>query len=334
MPTICGTSCAIMPWKHWPIDDAVLVLDETGFLKQGKASCGVGRQYTGSAGKITNCQIGVFAAYVSRHGHAFIDWALYLPKAWTNDPARLRAAHVPPDITFATKPALARAMIKRAISAKVPFRWVAADSVYGVGEAPSVARRKALPPGSPLRTGSDFRPGKAPRDRAGMIGPIWSWPILRRASSVRTSQTSGYAACWSAAPSPMVSWLFSQYGSRLERRLRPWPALRAIAGPLRTASRPPRTNSASITMKPAPGTVGTAMSVSLCSPSPCWQPSAARPIPCNPTTDRRKKPDRHRQRTFATTIDPLVCSGNPPHRRQTLPTPDQSCPHYRMVGLA
>ena len=78
--------------------DAVLVIDETGFLKQGKASCGVGRQYTGSAGKITNCQIGVFAAYASRHGHAFIDRALYLPKAWTDDPARLAAAHVPPEI--------------------------------------------------------------------------------------------------------------------------------------------------------------------------------------------------------------------------------------------
>ena len=75
--------------------DAVLVVDETGFLKQGKASCGVARQYTGSAGKITNCQIGVFAAYVSRHGHAFIDRALYLPKAWTDDPARMAAAHVP-----------------------------------------------------------------------------------------------------------------------------------------------------------------------------------------------------------------------------------------------
>jgi len=73
--------------------DAVLVLDETGFLKQGKASCGVARQYTGSAGKITNCQIGVFCAYVSRHGHAFIDRALYLPKAWTDDPIRMTATH-------------------------------------------------------------------------------------------------------------------------------------------------------------------------------------------------------------------------------------------------
>src|SRR6059058_538834 len=113
--------------------DAVLVLDETGFLKQGKASCGVHRQYTGSAGTITNCQIGVFAAYASRHGHAFIDRALYLPKAWADDPARSAAAHVPAAVGFATKPQLASQMIRRAIEANVPFAWVAADSVYGVG---------------------------------------------------------------------------------------------------------------------------------------------------------------------------------------------------------
>src|SRR5881227_1487754 len=80
--------------------EAVLVLDETGFLKQGKASCGVARQYTGSAGKVTNCQIGVFAAHVSRHGHAFIDRTLYLPQAWTSEPTRMAAAHVPPDTFF------------------------------------------------------------------------------------------------------------------------------------------------------------------------------------------------------------------------------------------
>src|SRR3954470_9500971 len=121
--------------------EAVLVIDETGFLKQGKASCGVGRQYTGSAGKITNCQIGVFAAYVSRHGHAFIDRALYLPKVWTNDPTRLAAAHVPPEVGFATKPRMARRMIERAIAAGVPFAWVAADSVYGVSEIEMALRR-------------------------------------------------------------------------------------------------------------------------------------------------------------------------------------------------
>src|SRR5664280_1698088 len=99
--------------------DAVLVIDETGFLKQGKASCGVARQYTGSAGKITNCQIGVFASYVSRHGHAFIDRALYLPKAWTDDPERMTAAHVPGDVSFATKPQMARRMIARASAATI-----------------------------------------------------------------------------------------------------------------------------------------------------------------------------------------------------------------------
>src|SRR5256714_12700852 len=120
--------------EHLADEDAVLVIDETGFPKQGKASCGVARQCTGSAGEITDCQIGVFAAYVSRHGHAFIDRALYLPKEWTDDPDRLEAAYVPPDAGFATKPQLATRMIARAIAASVPFEWVAGDTVYGVGD--------------------------------------------------------------------------------------------------------------------------------------------------------------------------------------------------------
>ena len=122
-------------------EDAVLVIDETGFLKQGKASCGVARQYTGSAGKITNCQIGVFASYVSRHGHAFIDRALYLPKHWTDDPTRLKAAHVPDDVGFATKPQIARRMIARALAAKAPFSFVATDTVYGTGEIETMLRK-------------------------------------------------------------------------------------------------------------------------------------------------------------------------------------------------
>jgi SRSO17 transposase len=128
-------------------DDAVLVVDETGFLKQGKASCGVARQYTGSAGKITNCQIGVFACYVSHRGHAFIDRELYLPKSWTDDTARMAKAHVPQELIdrgnggFATKPALALAMIERAIAANVPFSFVAADTVYGVGDIEMALRR-------------------------------------------------------------------------------------------------------------------------------------------------------------------------------------------------
>jgi len=137
--------------------DAVLVIDETGFLKQGKASCGVARQYTGSAGKITNCQIGVFATYVSTRGHAFIDRALYLPKSWTADPARLAATHVPEDIVFATKPKLAADMIQRALAADVPFSWVAADAVYGVGEIEGTLRRACK--GYVLGVKSDHRFG-------------------------------------------------------------------------------------------------------------------------------------------------------------------------------
>jgi SRSO17 transposase len=121
--------------------DAVLVIDETGFLKQGKASCGVGRQYTGSAGKITNCQIGVFGAYVSGRGHAFIDRALYLPRVWTDDRTRRAAAHVPAGTAFKTKPQLAGEIIERAMANGVPFSWVAGDSIYGVGEIETALRR-------------------------------------------------------------------------------------------------------------------------------------------------------------------------------------------------
>jgi SRSO17 transposase len=134
--------------EHLADADAVLVLDETGFLKQGKASCGVARQYTGSAGnpgvRRGNCQIGVFAAYVSRRGQAFIDRALYLPKSWTDDAARMTRAHVPEGTGFATKPALALGMMARAMAAGVPFRWVAADSVYGVGAVEMALRRAGV----------------------------------------------------------------------------------------------------------------------------------------------------------------------------------------------
>lgn len=91
----CATLCVTARWKRLTTKTRFWSSTRPAFLKQGKASCGVARQYTGSAAKTINCQIGVFAAYVSRHGHAFIDRALYLPKEWTDSPARLKAAHVP-----------------------------------------------------------------------------------------------------------------------------------------------------------------------------------------------------------------------------------------------
>jgi SRSO17 transposase len=111
--------------------DAVLVLDETGFLKKGTRSAGVARQYTGTAGRIENAQVGVFLAYASRHGAAFLDRALYLPSEWTDNPGRCLAAAIPEGTAFATKPALAKAMLERAFAAGVPAAWVTGDEVYG-----------------------------------------------------------------------------------------------------------------------------------------------------------------------------------------------------------
>jgi SRSO17 transposase len=117
--------------QHLADPEGVLIVDETGFLKKGDRSVGVQRQYSGTAGRIENCQIGVFLAYQSARGHAFLDRALYLPEDWAGDPLRREAANVPEEIRFATKPVLARQMIQRALDQGVPARWVTGDSVYG-----------------------------------------------------------------------------------------------------------------------------------------------------------------------------------------------------------
>jgi SRSO17 transposase len=113
-------------------ESGVLIVDESGFLKKGEKSVGVARQYTGTAGKKENCQVGVFLCYASEEGAAFIDRALYLPREWTDDPQRLSEAGVPEGVSFATKGQLAKAMLQRAFEADVPARWVVADTVYGM----------------------------------------------------------------------------------------------------------------------------------------------------------------------------------------------------------
>ena len=117
--------------EHFADPGAVLVADETGDLKKGTATVGVQRQYTGTAGRTENAQVAVYLAYAAPAGCAFIDRALYLPRSWTCDPDRCRAAGVPEDTAFATKPALARQMITRALDAGTPAAWVTADEVYG-----------------------------------------------------------------------------------------------------------------------------------------------------------------------------------------------------------
>ncbi len=126
--------------------DAVLVVDETGFLKKGCKSVGVQRQYSGTAGRIENCQIGVFLSYASSRGHTLLDRELYLPKSWTDNQERCREAHVPEEVTFATKPELARRMLERALDADLPAAWVVGDTVYGSAQplrAALEARRQA-----------------------------------------------------------------------------------------------------------------------------------------------------------------------------------------------
>jgi len=117
--------------EHLADPEAVLIVDETGFLKKGAKSVGVQRQYSGTAGRIDNCQIGVFLAYATPQGRAFLDRELYLPKEWANDAARRQEAGVPEETVFQTKPALARAMLARAFAAGTPAAWVTGDEVYG-----------------------------------------------------------------------------------------------------------------------------------------------------------------------------------------------------------
>ena len=111
--------------------DGVLVVDETGFLKKGTRSAGVARQYSGTAGRTENCQVGVFLTYATSYGRTFLDRELYLPKAWTEDRCRCAAAGIPSEHGFATKPELAATMIARTVEGHVPARWVTADAVYG-----------------------------------------------------------------------------------------------------------------------------------------------------------------------------------------------------------
>lgn len=153
--------------RHLGSSEGVLIVDETGFVKKGTESVGVKRQYTGTTGKIDNCQIGVFLCLASEDGVAFLDRALYLPEDWATDRERRRKAGVPEEITFATKPELARQMLERAFAEEVPRRWVTADTVYGGNRT---LRRwleehrqpfvMAVPSNEPLWTGPIWKPGQ------------------------------------------------------------------------------------------------------------------------------------------------------------------------------
>jgi SRSO17 transposase len=158
--------------EHLGDPAAVLVLDETGFLKKGTHSAGVARQYTGTAGRIENAQVGVFLAYATLAGVALIDRDLYLPKVWTDDRERCRAAGIGDQVAFQTKPQLAQAMLQRAVETRVPFRWVTGDSVYGGDrrlrvwlEQHAIPHVMAVKCTEPLLAMTDRGPGQVPAEQ-------------------------------------------------------------------------------------------------------------------------------------------------------------------------
>jgi SRSO17 transposase len=184
---------------HFADPDAILVVDETGDVKKGVHSVGVQRQYTGTAGRIENAQVAVYLTYAAPRGHAFIDRALYVPKSWTTDPDRCAAAGIPAETRFATKPALAAAMITRAVGAGVPAGWVAGDEVYGadprlratirghgLGYVLQVAANRRVPTGAgPVRV-----------DQLPALLPSWVWQ--RRSAGTGSKGHRYYSWAWIA----------------------------------------------------------------------------------------------------------------------------------------
>ena len=341
----------------WPAPgsaDGVLVVDETGFLKKGTKSAGVQRQYSGTAGRIENCQLGVFCAYATRKGRALIDRELYLPKSWIADRDRCREAAVPDDVEFATKTDLARAMLGRALDAGVPAAWVTADEAYGkdckfrswleqrrIGYVVAVACNQVIP-GSTGTSRADVLAAHAPEQAwkrrscgEGAKGPRlfgwavaslpcyedttppgWSrWLLVRRSLTRNAKGEHELAYYLCCAPA----------GTTDEELIR-------VAGPAgrsRNASRPPRTRPAWTTTRSAATTPGTGTSPWPCSPTPTspsrrrspqkpWQrphPVHARRGPPSPGT-----PDHHRPRPRRR-LGLVPLAPPPPAPRQNQPLP-------------
>jgi DDE superfamily endonuclease len=262
--------------EHLADPQAVLVVDETGDLKKGNTTVGVARQYTGTAGKVDNAQVAVYLAYATDAGHGVIDRELYLPQGWIDDPARCRAAGVPDQVGFATKPELARRMLERALEAGVPAGWGTADEVDGNSpglrgwlrpvscpmcwrsSAPSRCRRhrgrRRRRPGWPSvsrrRAGCASAPARASRAAAGTPGAAWRSPPLTR-------RTDGGAGCCCAAASPLGSWPTTCAPAPPTCRWSPWSGSPGRAGEWRRRSRPARGCAASMSTRSAVGPPGT-----------------------------------------------------------------------------
>lgn len=181
-----------------PGEAPILVVDETGDLKKGNATVGVQRQYTGTAGRIENAQVAVFATLVTGRGHAFIDRALYLPNCWVEDPDRRTQAGVPDHVSFATKPALAGAMIDRAVTAGVPVGWVTGDEVYGA--CPTLrATVRSHRVGYVLAVASNHRAtsvsAKEPDTAADLGLSTYTWERLSAGDGAKGQRLYSWARC-------------------------------------------------------------------------------------------------------------------------------------------
>jgi SRSO17 transposase len=173
----------------------VLVVDETGFLKKGNKSAGVQRQYSGTAGRIENCQVGVFLTYASGKGRALVDRELYLPTEWAADAARRAEAHVPEQVGFRTKPQLAQAMVARAVEAGVPAGWVTADEVSGGDarlraflEERDLAYVLAVKATQPLWAATDQGPAEVPARELVARLPARAWRRLSAGAGAKGPQ--------------------------------------------------------------------------------------------------------------------------------------------------
>ncbi len=255
----------------------VLIIDETGFLKKGTRSAGVARQYSGTAGRIENCQIGVFLTYATAAGRTFLDRELYLPMAWTEDRDRCAAAGIGADVEFATKPELGMAMLQRAHDNAVPARWVTADEVYGQhfklrAKCEEIGLSYVLAVGSTVRNsgptrwsplcrrspGGPSRPVRAPRVTDSMTGPGCGCT-----ASTSPTRCTGY---WPAAVCPTRPiWRTTCAMHRPAPLLRTWLPWPEPVGPSRKRSRPRRDKPGWITTRSGntPAGIDTP-------PCPCW----------------------------------------------------------------
>jgi SRSO17 transposase len=238
-----------------PGPDGVLIGDDTGFEKKSVCSAGVQRQYTGTAGRITNCQVGVFLAYAGPNGRALIDRELYLLRSWTGDRRRCAMARIPPETAFATKPQLLQAMITRAITAGVRSGWVTADEAYGDnGPLRSFLEERQVP--NVLAVSCDHMASTAAgRRRADALArtlPPGAWQRHSCGAGAKGQRWYDWALAATASPAHVLlirrsvtrprELAFYLCATRPGRyRWHGWSRAPEPAGQSRNASRPPRT---------------------------------------------------------------------------------------------